>query len=172
MLETIALATILLKPTQPLQYLPQPKPKAITIAAIAQPIEPMSTIQPIQPLSVSVQPQTPTPKESPRKRLATSSEGNSYSPGYCTWYVKNKRGNIPNGLGNAATWYSRAAAQGIPVGSTPRVGAVAWQGGGLGHVALVTAVNGDKVTISEMNYKGRYIVSSRTVLSSTFKYIY
>ena len=31
--------------------------------------------------------------------------GNTYDYGYCTWYVKNRRGaSIPNSLGNANTW--------------------------------------------------------------------
>jgi surface antigen len=99
-----------------------------------------------------------------------SSSGNTYAPGYCTWYVKNMRPDMPNNLGNANTWVARAAAQGLPTGSEPRVGAVGQQGM---HVVYVTAVNGDgTVTISEMNYKGLYVVSTRTVPSHSFNYIY
>jgi surface antigen len=99
-----------------------------------------------------------------------SSSGNKYVAGYCTWYVKNRRPDMPNNLGNANTWVSRASAQGLATGSTPAVGAVGQQGN---HVVYVESVNGDgTVTISEMNFEGWNIVSSRTVASSNFSYIY
>lgn len=99
-----------------------------------------------------------------------SSAGNTYTPGYCTWYVKNMRPDLPNNLGNADTWVARAAAQGLPTGSAPRVGAVGQQGM---HVVYVQSVNGDgTVTISEMNYGGLYRINTRTVPASSFMYIY
>lgn len=98
------------------------------------------------------------------------SAGNSYSPGYCTWYAKNMRPDLPNNLGNANTWVGSAAAQGIPTGSAPRVGAIGQQGM---HVVYVQQVNGDgTVTISEMNYGGLYVIGTRTVPASNFQYIY
>ena len=101
--------------------------------------------------------------------------GNTYDYGYCTWHVKNRRGaSIPNSLGNANTWYSRAAAAGMAVGSEPRAGAVGTTTrGNLGHVVYVESVNGDgTINISEMNYKGFGIQSSRTASASEFLYIY
>ncbi|MCA9328543.1 CHAP domain-containing protein [Candidatus Saccharibacteria bacterium] len=99
-----------------------------------------------------------------------SSSGNGYVAGYCTWYVKNKRPDLPNNLGNAATWVSRAAAQGLPTGSTPAVGAVGQRGN---HVVYVESVNVDgTVTISEMNHKGLYVMTVRTLPASYFSYIY
>ena len=99
-----------------------------------------------------------------------SSAGNTYAAGYCTWYAKNRRPDLPNRLGNANTWVARAAAQGIPTGSAPRAGAIGQQGM---HVVYVESVNGDgTVTISEMNYKGLGVVSSRTAPASNFSYIY
>lgn len=101
-----------------------------------------------------------------------SSAGNRYTAGNCTWYVKSMRPDLPNNLGNANTWAARAAAQGLATGSTPRVGAAAQMRGYM-HVAYVTAVNGDgTVTISEMNWRGLYQVSSRTVPASSLVYIY
>lgn len=97
--------------------------------------------------------------------------GNTYTPGYCTWYVKNQRPDIPNGLGNANTWYSRARSMGLSTGTSPRVGAVAVTKAYM-HVALVIGVNGNSVTVREMNYKGLYVVSTRTTSASEFNYIY
>jgi surface antigen len=99
--------------------------------------------------------------------------GNSYTYGYCTWYVKNRRPDLPNNLGNADTWISRAAAQGYSTGSVPAVGAVAQAITGYMHVAVVDAVHGDgTVTVSEMNFKGWGVQSSRRVAASSFHYIY
>lgn len=115
--------------------------------------------------------------EAPRRAAPTASYtgGNTYSYGYCTWYVKNKRGaSLPNGLGNANTWYSRAAAQGMAVGSTPRAGAVGTTTrGALGHVVYVESVNGDgTITISEMNAPQWGVATTRTASASEFVYIY
>lgn len=99
-----------------------------------------------------------------------ASNGNGYVYGYCTWYVKTRRPDLPNNLGNAYSWVSRAAAQGIPTGATPRAGAVGQSGN---HVVYVESVNGDgTVTVSEMNWKGWNITSTRTASASSFSYIY
>lgn len=101
--------------------------------------------------------------------------GNTYDYGYCTWYVKNRRGaSLPNGLGNANTWYSRATDMGMAVGSAPRAGAVGTTTrGGLGHVVYVESVNADgSINISEMNYEGFGVTSHRTTSASEFLYIY
>lgn len=101
--------------------------------------------------------------------------GNGYDYGYCTWYVKNRRGaSIPNNLGNANTWYSRAAAAGMSVGSVPRAGAVGTTTrGALGHVVYVESVNGDgSINISEMNAPTWGATTYRTAAASEFVYIY
>ena len=101
--------------------------------------------------------------------------GNSYTRGYCTYYVASRR-SIPGNWGNASQWYYNAIASGYAVGAAPQAGAIAqtadgW--GGYGHVAYVESVNGGMVTVSEMNYNGGWNrVSSRTVPASTFRYIY
>ncbi len=97
------------------------------------------------------------------------SSGNRYTAGYCTWYAKSRRPDLPNNLGNANTWVSRARAQGVPTGSAPRVGAIGQQGM---HVVYVESINGEAVTVSEMNFRGRGVISSRTVAASNFQYIY
>lgn len=85
-----------------------------------------------------------------------SSGGNGYAYGYCTYYASARRAQlgkpIPGNWGNASSWAYYAAAQGYVVGKTPQVGAIMQNGGGLGHVAIVEAVNpGVSITISEMN---------------------
>ncbi|OYX53984.1 hypothetical protein B7Y92_01000 [Candidatus Saccharibacteria bacterium 32-50-13] len=85
-----------------------------------------------------------------------SSAGNGYAYGYCTFYAKNMRPDLPNTLGNANTWYARAAAMGIPVGSTPRAGAIfqtSVGGGGYGHAGYIESVDYETgtVTYSDMN---------------------
>lgn len=130
-----------------------------------------------RPLPTEEVPVSPGPKRSaqPARRASSnisraSSSGNGYVRGYCTWYAKNRRPDLPNNLGNADTWVSRARAQGIPTGSIPRVGAIGQQGM---HVVYVESVNGDgTVTVSEMNYNGWNVISSRTVSASNFLYIY
>ncbi|MHC8518612.1 CHAP domain-containing protein [Weissella confusa] len=99
----------------------------------------------------------------------TAVPGNSYYAGQCTWYVKNTLSWVGNFWGNANQWAASAAAAGRLVDSNPTVGSVAVFMPGVagassyGHVAVVTGVNGDMVTISEMNAQGEYVVSSRTI---------
>jgi surface antigen len=106
---------------------------------------------------------------------AGDSAGNTYTYGYCTWYVKNRRPDASNSWGNANTWYYSAQVQGWNVGYAPKKGAIATTTGGwLGHVAYVEGVSldGQYVTVSEMNYEGWNVISSRTVYYTEFRYIY
>ncbi|HET7060068.1 MAG TPA: LysM peptidoglycan-binding domain-containing protein [Candidatus Saccharimonadales bacterium] len=79
---------------------------------------------------------------------------NGYDFGNCTWYVATQI-HIPANWGNAATWAYYAALSGWHVSTTPTVGAIAQTAnaaGGLGHVAIVTAVNSDgSIQIRDMN---------------------
>ncbi len=144
-----------------------------TAAATATPVvagvaetAPVAVAQPAaQPAAAPVQQQTAKPV------YAASSAGNTYYSGYCTWYAKERRPDLPNMLGNGGQWVANAAAQGFATGSTPRVGAVAEMPG---HVAIVEAVNGDgTIVISEMNgWAGFGVVGSRTDSASTYRYIY
>lgn len=110
----------------------------------------------------------------------TASYGyNGYDYGYCTYWVavlRQKAGNpVPTNLGNASTWAVRAAAYGLPTGSTPRVGAaVVLSTVGAGHVAYVTAVNDDgSITISEMNHVGWNRTDERRIPgASSYRYVY
>lgn len=101
-----------------------------------------------------------------------SSAGNTYYYGYCTWYAKQRRPDLPNMLGNGGQWVANAAARGYATGSVPRAGAIAET---YGHVAYVESVNGDgTLVISEMNGPAGFgVVGTRTVPASTyFGYIY
>ncbi len=125
-----------------------------------------------EPVQVS-QATNSTVKTAPKPVSNGSSAGNGYARGYCTWYVKNRRPGLPNNLGNANTWASRAAAQGMATGSVPRVGAVAQATSGYMHVAIVDAVHADgTITVSEMNFRGWNVVSSRVASAANFVYIY
>lgn len=79
---------------------------------------------------------------------------NGYDYGYCTWYVAN-RISMPANWGNASSWaYYASRTPGWTVSSIPTVGSIAqrtWGYGGAGHVAIVDAVNGDMVKITDMN---------------------
>lgn len=100
---------------------------------------------------------------------------NTYDYGYCTWYVKNRRGaSIPNMLGNANTWYSRASAMGMAVGTEPRKGAVGTTTrGALGHVVYVEGINDNgTIRISEMNAPQWGVTTYRDASPSEFVYIY
>ena len=81
---------------------------------------------------------------------------------------------LPADLGNASTWGIRAIEFGLPVGTTPEVGAaMVMSTYGYGHVAYVTAVHPDgTITISEMNYLGPYEVDSRIIPGYGYLYIY
>ncbi len=107
------------------------------------------------------------PGSDPASYWWTDPAGNGYSPyGYayrnCTDFVAWKL-NITNdfhntsGLGNAYTWGGRATSHNAAVDMTPAVGAVAWWDANafgmsaFGHVAWVSSVNGDQVTVEEYN---------------------
>lgn len=115
---------------------------------------------------------------------AATSAGNRNYYGQCTWYAWERRQAIGRSLpgavlGNANVWNQTLGSSGYLVNRTPAVGAVLQTssgGGGYGHVAVVESIsaNGD-VTISEMNYMGNNIVSSRTIpagSASSFNYIH
>lgn len=144
--ETETLAERTLPDSQKLTPFTSPAKKSITRTAVAR------------------------PAAAPRPITASTSSGNGYVAGYCTWYVKNRRPSLPNNLGNADTWVSRAAALGMATGSVPRAGAVGQRGM---HVVYVESVNTDgTVNISEMNHKGLYVISHRTLPANYFMYIY
>lgn len=99
-------------------------------------------------------------------------------PGQCTWYIYNRLAqlgvNIPyRVMGNGGQWGAYARSYGYSVSSTPKAGrVVSFQGGeagssSYGHVAFVETVNADgSIVVSEMNVRGPFVISTRTLSSS------
>lgn len=112
---------------------------------------------------------TATPNYSYRPTGSTS--GNTYYQGYCTWYAKEKRPDLPNMLGNGGQWTANAAARGYATGTSARAGAIAETPG---HVMYVEKVYGDgTMLISEMNGSAGFgNVGTRRVPTSGHSYIY
>ncbi len=115
--------------------------------------------------------------------MASASAGNRYAPGYCTWYAYERRAATGSPVGsfwgNASTWAANAAAAGFSVDNRPAAGAVmqsSYGGGGYGHVAFVDSVDSQgNVHLSEMNYAGFGVVSSRVIPASqagSYNYIH
>jgi surface antigen len=130
----------------------------------------LTTVQPSAYQATSYAKPT-APRQNVAKPTYVSSAGNTYYYGYCTWYVKNRRPDLPNMLGNGGQWVANAAARGYATGTTPQAGAVAEIPG---HVAYVESVNGDgTIVISEMNGPAGWgVVDTRTVPASQYRYIY
>lgn len=98
--------------------------------------------------------------------LGTYANG-KFAYGYCTWYVASRR-PVP-WTGDAWEWFGGARAMGFPTGQTPQPGSimVTWESW-VGHVAYVEQVNADgSWVVSEMNYKGWGIISTRTIRPGT-----
>ena len=99
---------------------------------------------------------------------ARVSAGNRYAPGNCTWYAYERRAALGRPVGslwgNAYSWATSARAAGFTVNSTPSPGAIfqtAAGGGGYGHVGIVERVENGRVFVSDMNYGGYNVVTSR-----------
>lgn len=94
---------------------------------------------------------------------------------FVAWCLNDRNGvNFTNWYGgiqwgHAKNWGNAAANLGITVNGNPAVGSVAWSNAGTyGHVAWVTAVNGDYIQIEEYNYGYAGAFNSRSVHKSVF----
>lgn len=89
-------------------------------------------------------------------------EDNRYCFHQCTWYVKERFPEIPNGWGNAGDWAGSAARRGYRVDHAPaRNAVVVWGynqvGGGHGHAGVVEAVDANGgLRVSDYNYIAPY----------------
>jgi surface antigen len=80
---------------------------------------------------------------------------------------------MPWAVGNANQWDDWATEAGYTVDDTPKAGAIAQtDDGDYGHVAYVSEVDGDSVTIEEYNYDGEGHYHSRDVAKSDFTYLH
>ena len=100
--------------------------------------------------------------------------GLAYPWGQCTWwaYVRRHQLGLPVGsyFGDGAQWANSARAYGYRVDQSPSVGAVIVFAPGqdgadpvYGHVAIVEAVYGNRILISESNVRGLGVISNRTL---------
>ncbi|WP_258113555.1 glucosaminidase domain-containing protein [Aerococcus urinae] len=100
---------------------------------------------------------------------------NTAVAGQCTWYVINRLTqlgvHVPQPMGNGGEWWIYGQKYGLPVSRTAKAGTaisfppgVAWSDATYGHVAFVEKVgdNGE-IYISEMNVKGPFVISYRTL---------
>lgn len=100
--------------------------------------------------NVASSPRPAARPSAPAMASASSVRGNVYPYGQCTWYVYSVTGRGQSG--NAGTWRATS--------STPAVGKIMISrpgqmgAGGAGHVSLVIGVNGNSVTVREMNWNG------------------
>jgi LysM repeat protein len=99
------------------------------------------------------------------------SSSNSYSYGYCTWYVASRR-YVPPFLGNANQWPGNARRAGMSVSSSPVAGAAGVARWG-NHVVYIERVDGGTVYYSEMNGPAGWgKINSGSASASNFIYVY
>lgn len=113
---------------------------------------------------------------------AYSSTGNTYASGQCTWYVKDIfKARMGDYWGNAKDWAASAKREGVPVDHNPIANQTiaVFQPGSAGadatygHVAVVIGVNGDSITIKEMNgAAGIGKTNTRVIPKSAATYIH
>lgn len=118
-----------------------------------------------------VAPSAPRPSYAFSGYAGSIGGGNRYAYGYCTWYVYERRAELGKPIGgmwgDAKAWTYNARAASFAINRTPAPGAILVDPNAAppyGHVAVVESVNADgSVTVSEMNYVGWAIISSRTI---------
>lgn len=107
--------------------------------------------------------------------------GGLYPIGQCTWWVAQKRPDLPyfpGHSGDAKNWFESAKADGWPVGEQPAVGAVAVMqpeqdtAGASGHVAYVVAVEGSQILVSDADFQGHHPGYQHLLTWSGLKFIY
>ena len=95
--------------------------------------------------------------------------GNGYYEIPCTWFVwqhvyDNLGIALPSGWGNGGEWLNNAKNSGYTAGNTAKANSIAvWQDNGRGHVAFVSAVDGNNMYIAEGGRKDLDQTSSHGV---------
>ena len=91
--------------------------------------------------------------------------GNDFPWWQCTYYVA--RNKLVTWRGNAGEWYTNAIAAGVETSKTPKVWAIIvfkWKGySKYWHVWIVESIEDNRIFISEMNAKWKWVISSRYV---------
>jgi surface antigen len=130
----------------------------------------------VQPRSLRIEPWVPEATDD-----GSGGSDDLYPRGQCTWYVARQRPDLPYFAGtggDAKNWLASAQLHHLPIGLEPRVGAVAvfqpgqYGAGIYGHVAYVTSVDGDRITVREANYGKGPAGSSRTTGWTGVRFIY
>lgn len=182
MIEALIVAGLMSVPKKPTAELLEPKPIVETVQ-VEQPVEITleekikinfykcdESVQWIRADDATcLKKATPLVQSTVKTAVRGSSAGNTYTPRNCTFYAKSRRPDLPNNLGNASTWVSRAASQGFATGSVPRVGSIGQQGN---HVVVIEKVEGNKVYLSELNFDFNGGYRERWADASSFQYIY
>ncbi|MCR4702173.1 MAG: RICIN domain-containing protein [Saccharofermentans sp.] len=95
----------------------------------------------------------------PQSSKPVSAASNPYSGGetnctYVAWReCYNATGHALPGWGDAGTWFNSAKNAGYSTGSTPKANSIVVWSGSPGHVAWVSAVNGNSIYIKEGGYR-------------------
>ncbi|AWW26059.1 CHAP domain-containing protein [Acetobacterium sp. KB-1] len=137
------------------------KEAAVDLTQITQAVETAKNTAPLPSLFVA---RTTAPSaDNPYFFANNPYAQGGYGMPNCTAYAFGRAyeilGTAPNlHMGNANSWWADNQSNGYyPSGSTPKLGAViCWGGSSDGHVAIVEAINGDTVTLSESTYSGVY----------------
>lgn len=120
-----------------------------------------------------------TAEEAAGQGTSNGDVGNRYAVGQCTWWAYERRKQLgistPSYLGNGGEWYKNAASYGLTADHTPRPGAaISFAPGQVsrsvyGHVGVVEWYSAatDTIVISEMNVRGKGIVSYRTFTNAS-----
>lgn len=108
-----------------------------------------------------------TPKTDGGRGSGCALDAGGYCLGYCTHYVWTRRPDLVR-LGDAGEWLPKARGRGVPTGNKPVKGAAAWWRPGprtsrWGHIAYVEKVLRGSIVVSEMNWQGWNIKSTRRI---------
>jgi surface antigen len=112
---------------------------------------------------------TPKTTQSTSKPIKNGSTATSgwYPYGQCTYYVSTQRS--VGQWNNASSWVWQAQRDGWSTGTTPQVGAIGQKNN---HVVIVRSVSGSTMVIQEMNYQSAGVITTRTISSSGWRFIY
>lgn len=145
---------------------PAPRPQ---VPEVGFPIpKELELVKPIE--APTIAPIAELPLHTPPRPKVADTAGNAYPVEQCTQYVKSKRPDIPNHLGDARGWFNKLAAMGWETGTEPRVGAIGTAGN---HVVYVEEVLlGGLVRVSERNYDYNGSFRYNITPASAWRYIY